>query len=112
MFLLSHLFYFSLLWIQLGSHCKLAYIVDPRSRKNVITAIGQLWRTFKSILTKEILKNKSNPDLLSKPPAKYGFIEQSHWDSFVKVRLSNEFKVQMRTSVLLVYVTFNMINKN
>ncbi|XP_058202068.1 uncharacterized protein LOC131316652 [Rhododendron vialii] len=35
---------------------------------------------------------KSDPELISKPPGIYSFLEQNHWDSFVKKRNCKEFE--------------------
>lgn len=53
------------------------------------------WRAFKTNLTRDwINKLKDKPELLKDPPLKYKkFIDQPTWDEFVKVRLSENFKV-------------------
>ena len=74
---------------------QLTYKVDERSKKNVLSSICSKWRTFKKELTKYIHENKSNPEIISNPPAIYGFVEQIHWDSFLERRLSEEFEVKI-----------------
>lgn len=66
--------------------------VDPRSRKNVLSAIAADCRTFRKTLTRHIHANKSDPDIISRPPAIYCYIEAEHWDAFVKHRLSKDFE--------------------
>ncbi|GMP50036.1 hypothetical protein CsSME_00016810 [Camellia sinensis var. sinensis] len=74
---------------------ELTYKVDERSKKKVLSSICSKWRTFKKELTKYIRENKSNPEIISNPPAIYGFVEQRHWDSFLEGRLSEEFEVKI-----------------
>lgn len=71
----------------------MAFDVDERTKKKVLSSIAEKWRTFKGALSRHIRNNSSNLKLLSKPPEKYSFIEQKDWDSFLKHRLSKEFKV-------------------
>ncbi|TYK30421.1 putative serine/threonine-protein kinase nek2 [Cucumis melo var. makuwa] len=52
-----------------------AFVIDPRSRKNVLQTAGE-------------------PQLLQVPPEKYSFIEQNHWEEFVRSRLSETFQEQ------------------
>ncbi|KAH7838044.1 hypothetical protein Vadar_021409 [Vaccinium darrowii] len=69
-----------------------AFIVDPRSRKKVLSSIATCLRTFRRTLTNYIYDHKSDPEILSKPPKAYSFLEQTHWDSFVKSRLAQGFE--------------------
>ncbi|KAI3994717.1 hypothetical protein MKX01_002333 [Papaver californicum] len=70
------------------------FIVHPHSKKNLIKNIGELWRSFKIRLTRKyILPFKDQADLLVHPPAMYKFIDQRHWEAFVKSRLSTNFQV-------------------
>ncbi|TYJ99710.1 putative serine/threonine-protein kinase nek2 [Cucumis melo var. makuwa] len=47
---------------------------------------------FKNWLTtKYIMPHKDEPQLLQVPPEKYSFIEQNHWEEFVRSRLSETF---------------------
>ncbi|KAL0553561.1 hypothetical protein IC582_007459 [Cucumis melo] len=55
------------------------FIIDPRSRKNVLQTAGISFRQFKNWLTmKYIMSLKDEPQLLQVPPKKYSFIEQNH----------------------------------
>ncbi|KAA0041615.1 putative serine/threonine-protein kinase nek2 [Cucumis melo var. makuwa] len=48
---------------------------------------------FKNWLTtKYIMLHKDAPQLLQAPPEKYSFIEQNHWEEFVRSRLSETFQ--------------------
>ncbi|KAL0557055.1 hypothetical protein IC582_005573 [Cucumis melo] len=48
---------------------------------------------FKNWLTtKYIMPHKDEPQLLEVPPEKYSFIEQNHWEEFVRSRLSETFQ--------------------
>lgn len=69
-----------------------AFDVDRNSKKQVLSSISVKWRTFKQTLTKHMCKYKSDPELISKPPGIYSFLEQNHWDSFVKKRNCKEFE--------------------
>ncbi|KAL0533249.1 hypothetical protein IC582_030465 [Cucumis melo] len=42
--------------------------------------------------TKYIIPHKDEPQLLQVPPEKYSFIEQNHWEEFVRSRLSETFQ--------------------
>ncbi|KAA0033997.1 putative serine/threonine-protein kinase nek2 [Cucumis melo var. makuwa] len=58
-----------------------AFIIDPRSRKNVLQTAGISSRQFKNWLTtKYIMPHKDEPQLFQVPPEKYSFIEQNHWE--------------------------------
>ncbi|GMP78596.1 hypothetical protein CsSME_00034479 [Camellia sinensis var. sinensis] len=78
---------------KLWSCVELTYKVDERSKKKVLSSICSKWRTFKKEFSKYICENKSNLEIISKPPAIYGFVEQRHWDSFLGRRLSEEFEI-------------------
>ncbi|KAL0553572.1 hypothetical protein IC582_007472 [Cucumis melo] len=70
-----------------------AFVIDPRSRKNVLQTAGISFRQFKNWLTtKYIIPHKNEPQLLQVPPEKYSFIEQNHWEEFVRSRLSETFQ--------------------
>ncbi|TYJ99652.1 putative serine/threonine-protein kinase nek2 [Cucumis melo var. makuwa] len=70
-----------------------AFVIDPRSRKNVLQTAGISFRQFKNWLTtKYIMAHKDAPQLLQVPPEKYSFIEQNHWEEFVRSRLSETFQ--------------------
>ncbi|KAL4033084.1 hypothetical protein IC575_006169 [Cucumis melo] len=70
-----------------------AFVIDPRSRKNVLQIAGILFRQFKNWLTtKYIIPHKDEPQLLQVPPEKYSFIEQNHWEEFIRSRLSETFQ--------------------
>ncbi|KAA0050657.1 putative serine/threonine-protein kinase nek2 [Cucumis melo var. makuwa] len=70
-----------------------AFVIDPRSRKNVLQTAGISFRQFKNWLTtKYIITHKDEPQLLQVPPEKYSFIEQNHWEEFVRSRLSETFQ--------------------
>ncbi|KAA0066215.1 putative serine/threonine-protein kinase nek2 [Cucumis melo var. makuwa] len=70
-----------------------AFVIDPRSRKNVLQTAGISFRQFKNWLTtKYIIPHKDEPQLLQVPPEKYSFIEQNHWEEFVRSRLSETFQ--------------------
>ncbi|KAL0551727.1 hypothetical protein IC582_010816 [Cucumis melo] len=70
-----------------------AFVIDPRSRKNVLQTAGISFRQFKNWLTmKYIIPHKDEPQLLQVTPEKYSFIEQNHWEEFVRSRLSETFQ--------------------
>ncbi|KAA0048294.1 putative serine/threonine-protein kinase nek2 [Cucumis melo var. makuwa] len=70
-----------------------AFVIDPRSRKNVLQTAGIPFCQFKNWLTtKYIIPHKDEPQLLQVPPEKYSFIEQNHWEEFVRLRLSETFQ--------------------
>ncbi|KAA0054991.1 putative serine/threonine-protein kinase nek2 [Cucumis melo var. makuwa] len=70
-----------------------AFVIDLRSRKNVLKTAGISFRQFKNWLTtKYIMPHKDEPQLLQVPPEKYSFIEQNHWEEFVRSRLSEIFQ--------------------
>ncbi|KAL0541260.1 hypothetical protein IC582_021302 [Cucumis melo] len=70
-----------------------AFVIDPRSRQNVLQTAGISFRQFKNWLTtKYIIPHKDEPQLLQVPPEKYSFIEQNHWEEFVRSRLSKTFQ--------------------
>ncbi|TYK13493.1 putative serine/threonine-protein kinase nek2 [Cucumis melo var. makuwa] len=75
------------------THYHAAFIIDPRSRKNVLQTAGISFRQFKNWLTtKFIIPHKDEPQLLQVPPEKNSFIEQNHWEEFVRSRLSKTFQ--------------------
>uniref|UniRef100_A0A9I9EJ28 Uncharacterized protein n=1 Tax=Cucumis melo TaxID=3656 RepID=A0A9I9EJ28_CUCME len=70
------------------------FVIDPRSRKNILQTAGISFRHFKNWpTTKYIIPHKDEPQLLQVPPEKYSFIEQNHWEEFVRSRLSETFQV-------------------
>ncbi|KAA0047738.1 putative serine/threonine-protein kinase nek2 [Cucumis melo var. makuwa] len=70
-----------------------AFVIDPRSRKNVLQTAGISFRQFKNWLTtKYIISHKDEPQLLQVPPKKYSFIKKNHWEEFVRSRLSETFQ--------------------
>ncbi|KAA0059165.1 uncharacterized protein E6C27_scaffold430G00850 [Cucumis melo var. makuwa] len=70
-----------------------AFVIDPRSRKNVLQTAGISFCQFKNWLTtKYIIPHKDEPQLLQVPPEKYSFIEQNHWEEFVRSRLLETFQ--------------------
>ncbi|GMP35734.1 hypothetical protein CsSME_00008073 [Camellia sinensis var. sinensis] len=79
---------------KLWSCVESAYNVDPSRKKKTLSSIGEKWRTFKKYLSKHIRQYKSNPKFLSIPPEIYPFIEQRHWNSFMRDRLTERFEVQ------------------
>ncbi|KAL0561594.1 hypothetical protein IC582_002028 [Cucumis melo] len=71
-----------------------AFVIDPISRKNVLQIAGISFLQFKNWLTmKYTMSRKDKPQLLQVPPEKYSFIEQNHWEEFVRLRLSETFQV-------------------
>ncbi|KAA0058914.1 putative serine/threonine-protein kinase nek2 [Cucumis melo var. makuwa] len=69
------------------------FVIDPRSRKNVLQTASISFHQFKNWLTtKYIIPHKDEPQLLQVPPEKYSFIEQNHWEEFVRSRLSETFQ--------------------
>ncbi|KAI8549163.1 hypothetical protein RHMOL_Rhmol06G0005000 [Rhododendron molle] len=74
---------------------KTTFDVDQHSWKNVLSAIAANCRAFRKALTRYIHAYKSDPDIISRPPAIYSFIEQEHWDAFVKHRLTKDFQIKM-----------------
>ncbi|KAA0055505.1 putative serine/threonine-protein kinase nek2 [Cucumis melo var. makuwa] len=78
-----------------------AFVIDPRSRKNVLQTAGISFRQFKNWLTtKYIILHKDEPQLLQVPPEKYSFIDQNHWEEFVRSRLSETFQNDVLTQAL------------
>ncbi|TYK10885.1 putative serine/threonine-protein kinase nek2 [Cucumis melo var. makuwa] len=78
-----------------------AFVIDPRSRKNVLQTAGISFRQFKKWLTtKYIMPHKDEPQLLKVRPEKYSFIEQYHSEEFVRSRLSETFQdeISMNTN--------------
>ncbi|KAA0040331.1 putative serine/threonine-protein kinase nek2 [Cucumis melo var. makuwa] len=74
-----------------------AFVIDPRSRKNILQTAGISFRQFKNWLTtKYIILHKDEPQLLQVPPEKYSFIEQNHWEEFVSSRLSETFQCPLQ----------------
>ncbi|KAA0046781.1 putative serine/threonine-protein kinase nek2 [Cucumis melo var. makuwa] len=70
-----------------------AFVIDPRYRKKVLQTAGISFRQFKNWLTtKYIMPHKDEPQLLQVPPEKYSFIEQNHWEEFVRSRLFETFQ--------------------
>ncbi|KAA0067499.1 putative serine/threonine-protein kinase nek2 [Cucumis melo var. makuwa] len=70
-----------------------AFVIDPRSRKNVLQTTGISVCQFKNWLTmKYIMPHKDEPHLLQVPPKTYSFIEQNHWEEFVRSRLFETFQ--------------------
>ncbi|KAA0064039.1 putative serine/threonine-protein kinase nek2 [Cucumis melo var. makuwa] len=77
-----------------------AFIIDPRSRKNVLQTAGISFRQFKNWLTtKFIIPHKDEPQLLQVPPEKNSFIEQNHWEEFVRSRLSKTFQDEISMNI-------------
>lgn len=71
-----------------------SFVVDHRSRKNIISSIGIKFRSFKHALTKyHIIPFMNDPEHLKNPPDLYNFIQKEHWDKFVASRVSDEFQV-------------------
>lgn len=69
------------------------FVVDPRSKKNILQNAGTSFRQFKYILTtKYVMPFKDNLESLKSPPKLYSHIEQEHWNTFVKSRLNEEFE--------------------
>ncbi|CAL5328109.1 unnamed protein product [Camellia sinensis] len=80
---------------KLWSCAESAYNVDPSRKKKTLSSIAKKWRTFKKYLSKHIRQYKSNPKFLSIPSEIYPFIEQRHWNSFMRDdRLTENFEVQ------------------
>ncbi|KAF9603433.1 hypothetical protein IFM89_036134 [Coptis chinensis] len=77
------------LWISLKEKFKL----DTNERSIRTSAMGRLWKAFKSRLTRRyILPFKNKPKQLKKIPKLYRkVISQEDWDTFVKSRLTPEF---------------------
>ncbi|KAF9609810.1 hypothetical protein IFM89_018664 [Coptis chinensis] len=77
------------LWISLKEKFKL----DTNERSIRTSAMGRLWKAFKSRLTRRyILPFKNKPKRLKKIPKLYRkVISQEDWDTFVKSRLTPEF---------------------
>ncbi|XP_021832925.1 uncharacterized protein LOC110772766 [Prunus avium] len=70
-----------------------SFVVDHRSRKNIISSIGIKFRSFKHALTKyHIIPFMNDPEHLKNPPDLYNFIQKEHWDKFVASRVSDEFQ--------------------
>ncbi|TYK02903.1 transposase [Cucumis melo var. makuwa] len=72
---------------------EVAFIIDNRSRKRILKTAGTTFRQFKHWLTKKyILPFKNEPELLKRPPYMYSYIDQKHWEEFVKSRLCPHFE--------------------
>ncbi|KAL6329281.1 hypothetical protein AAG906_015485 [Vitis piasezkii] len=71
------------LWdsIEFGSNVR--FSLNHKSRRNCMLTMGKCFRSFKNLLTSELLK---------RPPIQYTFIEDEDWTIFVKDRLSDNFK--------------------
>ncbi|KAI3902157.1 hypothetical protein MKW92_008566 [Papaver armeniacum] len=71
------------------------FVLQPQNKRNLIQNVGALWRSFKSRLTRKyIMTFKDQEDLLGNPPMMYKFIDKRHWEEFVKIRLSKNFRVR------------------
>ncbi|KAL0544013.1 hypothetical protein IC582_019124 [Cucumis melo] len=71
-----------------------AFVIDPRSRKNILQTADISFHQFKNWLTtKYIMPHKDEPQLLQVLPEKYSFIKQNHWEEFVRSRLCETFQV-------------------
>ncbi|KAH7849778.1 hypothetical protein Vadar_022857 [Vaccinium darrowii] len=71
---------------------QMSFKVDPRSKKKVLSNIATSCRTFRKALTTYIRKHESDPDILSRPPPNYSFLDQNQWDAFVKHRQTEDFQ--------------------
>ncbi|KAA0043643.1 putative serine/threonine-protein kinase nek2 [Cucumis melo var. makuwa] len=70
-----------------------AFVIDPRSRKNILQTADISFHQFKNWLTtKYIMPHKDEPQLLQVLPEKYSFIKQNHWEEFVRSRLCETFQ--------------------
>ncbi|KAF9610905.1 hypothetical protein IFM89_025493 [Coptis chinensis] len=85
------------LWISLKEKFKL----DTNKRSICTSAMGRLWKAFKSHLTRRyILPFKNKLKRLKKIPKLYRkVISQEDWDTFVKSRLTPEFLDDYQTQV-------------
>ncbi|KAI3894954.1 hypothetical protein MKX03_016369 [Papaver bracteatum] len=76
------------------------FVLQPQNKRNLIQNVGDIWRSFKSRLTRKyIMTFKDQEDLHVNPPAMYKFIDKRHWETFVNTRLSTNF--QVRREILL-----------
>lgn len=68
--------------------------MEESMKTHILSSASTKWRTFKSNLSViYIVPFKDKPGILNHPPSKYDFIEQTHWETFVRTRLSEEFMV-------------------
>jgi len=72
--------------------------VDGSHRKYIMSAMGRSWRNYKSILTRKIRALVKSNDVTRKLEALKGLKPRNikskqQWQSFIKERVSAEFKV-------------------
>lgn len=71
------------------------FVVDPKSRKQILQSIGKKWRNFKHYLYAKFIKNRSKDPKanLFKPPKDYPFIKKEDWKVFVSHRVTKKWEV-------------------
>ncbi|XP_022156873.1 uncharacterized protein LOC111023710 [Momordica charantia] len=75
------------------------FVVDHRTKKNLIQVAGIAFRNFKYRLTNKFIKPFINDkDKLKAPPEDYSHISHEHWEVFVKSRLTKDFERQSETN--------------
>ncbi|CAI9259970.1 unnamed protein product [Lactuca saligna] len=72
------------------------FVVDPKSRKQILQSIGKKWRNFKHYLYAKFIKNRSKDTKanLFKPPKDYPFIKKEDWKVFVSHRVTKKWEMQ------------------
>nr|KAJ0210812.1 hypothetical protein LSAT_V11C400179990 [Lactuca sativa] len=70
------------------------FVVDPKSRKQILQSIGKKWRNFKHYLYAKFIKNRSKDPKanLFKPPKDYPFIKKEDWKVFVSHRVTKKWE--------------------
>ncbi|KAK3218254.1 hypothetical protein Dsin_012224 [Dipteronia sinensis] len=77
---------------RIWKRAKLYFKLEEWSKKQILSSTSSKWRCFKSHLTSTyIVPFKDKPEVLKHPPSIYDFVEQKHWEAFVRIRLSEEW---------------------
>ncbi|KAA0051087.1 transposase [Cucumis melo var. makuwa] len=67
-------------------------LIDLKLRPELAPIVFKNWLT-----TKYIMPHKDEPQLLQVPPEKYSFIEQNHWEEFVRSRKKRQLQQDTRS---------------
>ncbi|KAK2652250.1 hypothetical protein Ddye_012106 [Dipteronia dyeriana] len=77
---------------KIWKRAKLYFKLEEWSKKQILSSTSSKWRCFKSHLTSTyIVPFKDKPEVLKHPPSMYDFVEQKHWEAFVRIRLSEQW---------------------
>nr|KAJ0191502.1 hypothetical protein LSAT_V11C800450430 [Lactuca sativa] len=87
-------------WLEVGEEVReglwkyVLFVVDPKSRKQILQSIGKKWRNFKHYLYAKFIKNRSKDPKanLFKPPKDYPFIKKEDWKVFVSHRVTKKWE--------------------